>query len=98
MSEKQVNKEVTEYLKLGRKFTPFCKIRVRKELRKFEEEITQVINNLFKMEAKKINTKNIFVRIRLLLKSKTVKHSKELLNFILRNYKTEQIFFKNCCS
>ena len=63
MSEKQVNKEVTEYLKLGRKFTPFCKIRVRKELRKFEEEITQGINNLFKMEAKKINTKNIYVYI-----------------------------------
>ena len=97
MSEKQVNKEVTEYLKLGRKFTPFCKIEVREELRKFEEEITQVINNLFRMEAKKINTKNIFVRIRLLLKSKTVKHSndtKQLLNSILRSYKTERISFK----
>jgi hypothetical protein len=49
------------------------------------------------MEAKKINTKNIFVRIRLLLKSKTVKNSeesKELLNSILRNYKTERISFK----
>ena len=60
MSENQVNKEVTEYLKLGRKFTPFCKIGVQEELRKFEEEITQVINNLFRMEAKKINTKKYF--------------------------------------
>ena len=89
MSGIQVNKEVTEYLKRGKKFTPFCKIEVRKELMKFEEEITQVINNLFRMEANKINTKNIFVRIRLLLKSKTVKNSKEsseLLNSILKNY------------
>ena len=89
MSGIQVNKEETEYLKRGKKFTPFCKIEVREELRKFEEEITQVINNLFRMEANKINTKNIFVRIRLLLKSKTVKNSKEsseLLNSILKNY------------
>ena len=28
MSGKQVNKEVTEYLKMGKKFTPFCKIEV----------------------------------------------------------------------
>ena len=97
MSGIQVNKEETEYLKRGKKFTPFCKIEVREELRKFEEEITQVINNLFRMEANKINTKNIFVRIRLLLKSKTVKNSKEsseLLNSILKNYKTERLCFK----
>ena len=81
MSGIQVNKEVTEYLKRGKKFTPFCKIEVRKELMKFEEEITQVINNLFRLEAKKINTKNILSGLDNYLNPKLLKIQKNHQNY-----------------
>ena len=80
MSGIQVNKEVTEYLKRGKKFTPFCKIKVRKELMKFEEEITQVIN-LFRLEAKKINTKNILSGLDNYLNPKLLKIQKNHQNY-----------------
>ena len=80
MSGIQVTKEVTEYLKRGDKFTPFCKIEVRRELMKFEEEITQVIN-LFRLEAKKINTKNILSGLDNYLNPKLLKIQKNHQNY-----------------
>ena len=63
----------------------------------FETEITQVLNNLFRKETKKIKSTNLFVRIRVLLKSKTVKNSqgsKDLISSILKSYKKERAFLK----
>ena len=89
--------ELAEYIKLGKKFTPYCKVNIKHELELFEKEITKIVNQLVWKESQYIKTNNIFVRFRLLQKTRLVKNNPEislLLTSILKNFKKERILFK----
>ena len=90
LSSGTMEKELAEYIKLGKKFTPYCKVNVKHELELFEQEVTKIVNQLVWKESQYIKTKNIFVRFRLLQKSSFVKNNPEirlLLTSILKSYK-----------
>ena len=97
LSSDTMKTELAEYIKLGKKFTPYCKVNIKHELELFEQEITKIVNQLVWKESQYIKTKNIFVRFRLLQKTSCVKNNPEislLLTSILKNYKKERILFK----
>ena len=97
LSSDTMKTELAEYIKLGKKFTPYCKVNIKHELELFEQEITKIVNQLVWKESQYIKTKNIFVRVRLLQKTNFVKQNPEislLLSSILKNYKKERILFK----
>ena len=48
MSGKPVTKDLKEILKLGKKYNPFFKIDIEREIRKFDEQIKQILVNITK--------------------------------------------------
>ena len=97
LSGNPIDPEVIYNLKKGKKFTPFSPINIKKELRKFEEEIIMILNNIFGNEAKNIKTQNLFIKIRKLKKTGLIRknqHLCELLLSIEKRCKTETQNFK----
>ena len=98
LSGSNMKKELADYIKLGKKFTPFCKVNVKQELELFENEVTKIINQLAWRESRFVKTKNIFARVRILQKTSRVKNNPEIsmiLSSILKSYKKERVLFKN---
>jgi len=90
LSGQPIEKRVLEQ-KFGKKFTPFFKLNVKKELNKFDSELCQMLNRIFGEAAVKIKTRYVFIKLRKL--GKTSQEMAMLLSSIDKHTKTCKRFF-----
>ena len=64
LSGNTMKNELAAYIKLGNKFTLFCKVNVKHELELFKKEVSKIINQLVWKESQYVKTKIIFVRVK----------------------------------
>ena len=53
-----------ENLKKGKKFTPFCKIQITRELKEFDKKIIKILDQIIGKESKNLRTHNLYVKLR----------------------------------
>ena len=97
LSKHRVNPQLSQKLTLGRKFTPYLKVIVGKELKNFDSEVYDCISRFIWGFSKPCTSKNVKSLLKKLLHSEKVKKDKlksSVLSSILVSYKrTRKLFF-----